>query len=58
MSMNLGIHGLPKGYWNGIEWPYKEEGKYWNDDSGYCAHSTATFPTWHRPYLAMMEVVL
>ena len=24
--------------------------------SGYCAHGTETFPTWHRPYLAMLEV--
>ena len=25
---------------------------------GYCAHSVETFPTWHRPYIAMMEVEL
>ena len=24
--------------------------------SGYCAHGVETFPTWHRPYLAMLEV--
>ena len=24
--------------------------------AGYCAHNTETFPTWHRPYLAMLEV--
>lgn len=26
------------------------------DNVGYCAHSTITFATWHRPYLAMLEV--
>ena len=24
--------------------------------AGYCSHSSVTFPTWHRPYVAMMEV--
>lgn len=24
-------------------------------ETGYCAHSSVTFPSWHRPYLAMME---
>ena len=22
---------------------------------GYCAHSSSAFPTWHRPYLALLE---
>jgi hypothetical protein len=27
-----------------------------DDWVGYCAHATPIFPTWHRPYLAMIEV--
>ena len=27
-------------------------------DDGYCAHGDPTFPTWHRPYLAMLEVCI
>ena len=49
-----GIHGLPKRYWDGVEAPNKEEGS--TAPSGYCPHGMATFPTWHRSYLAMMEV--
>ncbi|KAH6664723.1 hypothetical protein B0J14DRAFT_706472 [Halenospora varia] len=48
-----GIHGLPKAFWDGVEVPNKLEDN--RDQSGYCAHSVLTFPTWHRPYLAMME---
>lgn len=49
-----GIHGLPKELWDGIDVPSKEPGS--QDFSGYCAHSSLIFPTWHRPYLAMIEV--
>ncbi|KAG8355486.1 hypothetical protein FVEN_g6792 [Fusarium venenatum] len=42
-----GIHGLPKGPWEG-------EGK----QNEYCRHGSANFGTWHRPYLAMMEQTL
>ncbi|KAF4627308.1 hypothetical protein G7Y89_g10846 [Cudoniella acicularis] len=48
-----GIHGLPKAFWDGVVVPNKEEDN--RNMSGYCAHSVLTFPTWHRPYLAMME---
>ncbi|KAF2731878.1 Di-copper centre-containing protein [Polyplosphaeria fusca] len=53
-----GIHGLPHALWDG------EGGKKNPDDrdnrfgSGYCAHATQSFPTWHRPYLAMLEQAL
>ncbi|KAH7073183.1 common central domain of tyrosinase-domain-containing protein [Paraphoma chrysanthemicola] len=49
-----GIHGLPNAPWD------NERGK--SDvnatGAGYCAHRTQTFPTWHRPYLAMFEQAL
>ena len=50
----IGIHGLPKEYWDGVKTEHKEPEDI--DDLGYCAHSIPTFPTWHRPYLAMLEV--
>lgn len=48
-----GMHGLPKMLWDGVDAPNKEPGSL--AGSGYCAHSTLTFPTWHRPYLSMLE---
>ncbi|MCJ1439065.1 hypothetical protein MMC27_008456 [Xylographa pallens] len=50
-----GIHGLPRAEWD------KEPAIGKKPDSrnpGYCAHSTPTFGTWHRPYLAMLEQTL
>lgn len=47
---SLGIHGLPKNEWDGVK------GYFPNEKGGYCPHGTILFPTWHRPYLAMMEV--
>ena len=42
--------------WNGVT------GKNLNivvsQDFGYCTHGEPTFPTWHRPYLAMLEQAL
>ncbi|KAF2134809.1 Di-copper centre-containing protein, partial [Dothidotthia symphoricarpi CBS 119687] len=46
-----GIHGRPFVSWDGVE--KHPEGK-----DGYCAHSSNIFPTWHRPYLALMEELL
>ncbi|KAI9719091.1 MAG: hypothetical protein M1812_003721 [Candelaria pacifica] len=43
-----GIHGLPARDWDGV----KVSG---GADGGYCPHGLPLFPTWHRPYLAMME---
>jgi tyrosinase len=40
-----GIHGLPY-----IEWNQSPGG-----ESGYCSHGTNIFPTWHRPYVALIE---
>lgn len=47
-----GIHGLPSSLWDNV-------GKAWTADrpwAGYCAHGVMAFPTWHRPYLALLEV--
>ena len=36
--------------------PYKEWDQPDPKDHGmYCAHSTVLFPTWHRPYLLLLE---
>ncbi|KAH8588949.1 hypothetical protein B0O99DRAFT_524064 [Bisporella sp. PMI_857] len=47
-----GIHGRPQYAWDGYEQ---------HPDaplSGYCTHSNVLFPTWHRPYLALIEQVI
>ena len=44
----LGIHGQPRDEWNG----YSHE-----DGEGYCHHSANTFPTWHRAYMFLFEVI-
>jgi len=45
-----GIHGLPYRGWNG-----ETAGPNVNRNSGYCTHGSTLFPTWHRPYLALIE---
>ncbi|KAG8919124.1 hypothetical protein FRC02_001863 [Tulasnella sp. 418] len=44
-----GVHGLPAKVWNNAKPPA---------GSWYCHHGVATFPTWHRPYMALFEQVL
>src|ERR1700722_677388 len=40
-----GIHGYPLVSWDGV-----------TDPAGfYCSHQQPTFPTWHRPYVALYE---
>lgn len=47
-----GIHGLPLTDWDGVRIPdLKSRGSY-------CTHASFLFPSWHRPYLAMMEQTL
>lgn len=46
--MPLGIHGRPFVAWDGVNGPFK---------TGYCTHGSILFPTWHRPYLALFEVL-
>ncbi|CZT49606.1 uncharacterized protein RSE6_10479 [Rhynchosporium secalis] len=44
-----GIHGLPKNNWDDV-------GKKFGDSNfGYCAHGVLIFPTWHRPYVSLVE---
>lgn len=44
-----GIHGMPTTTWD-------EVGKRFGDNFyGYCAHGVLIFPTWHRPYLSLVE---
>ncbi|ETN37390.1 uncharacterized protein HMPREF1541_08381 [Cyphellophora europaea CBS 101466] len=46
-----GIHGYPRSPWDGVSGtnPYSP---------GFCVHGSTPFPTWHRPYLALMEQIL
>ncbi|EQL01216.1 hypothetical protein G6O67_000099 [Ophiocordyceps sinensis] len=44
-----GIHGVPFKPWNGVQ---AAPGA---NQSGYCAHNSALFPMWHRPYMALFE---
>ncbi|TFY66267.1 hypothetical protein EVG20_g4820 [Dentipellis fragilis] len=46
-----GIHGLPYISWNGSG--ADAESTQWQ---GYCTHASVLFPTWHRPYMALLEV--
>ena len=51
-----GIHGLPYVSWGGSG---GDEGSNPDDPAqwrGYCTHGMVTFPTWHRPYVALYEV--
>lgn len=51
-----GIHGVPTAAWDNVAPTFKKSqidrrsGK-----QGYCPHGDEKFPTWHRPYIAMLE---
>ncbi|KAJ8077639.1 hypothetical protein PM082_002072 [Marasmius tenuissimus] len=48
-----GIHGLPA-----VEWDPPRDSPTGDDDPpwlGYCTHEDVLFPTWHRPYMVLME---
>ena len=63
------IHGLPYAAWNNITQasaipgqipanpndPVLMPGNNPNANTGYCSHNSVLFPSWHRPYMAMME---
>jgi tyrosinase len=49
-----GIHGLPFKEWDGAGGNKPVSGSDW---SGYCTHGSMLFPTWHRPYVALYEVL-
>ena len=44
-----GIHGQPLVPWD-------ENTKPVTDGLGYCTHDSILFPSWHRPYLLLVEV--
>ncbi|ORY30694.1 Di-copper centre-containing protein [Rhizoclosmatium globosum] len=44
------IHGLPNTEYDGF--PSDKP------DGGYCVHGQALFPSWHRPYIALLETLL
>ncbi|KAJ3254381.1 hypothetical protein HDU77_004121 [Chytriomyces hyalinus] len=44
------IHGLPNLEYDGF--PMKKP------NGGYCVHGAALFPTWHRPYIALIEMLI
>ena len=46
-----GIHGSPHEAWSGAT-ASDNAGKY----LGYCTHGSTLFPTWHRPYVMLLEV--
>ena len=52
LTVVLGIHGQPREEWNGYANTKELGSKY-----GYCHHSANTFPTWHRPYMYLFEVL-
>lgn len=49
-----GIHGLPHAPYDGVDqgdWDPKNP-EWWG---GYCQHGSPLFPTWHRPYMMLLE---
>ncbi|KAL7267388.1 hypothetical protein RUND412_010029 [Rhizina undulata] len=44
-----GIHGVPY-----IAWPFDDKTPP-VAEAGYCAHRSTLFPTWHRPYMLLLE---
>jgi hypothetical protein len=48
----IGIHGRPYRTWGDVPGIERKIGT-----ASYCPHSNALFLGWHRPYLALFEVV-
>ncbi|KAH7441976.1 hypothetical protein KP509_03G064800 [Ceratopteris richardii] len=49
-----GIHGLPHAPFDGVDngdWDPRNP-DWWG---GYCQHGSPLFPTWHRPYVMLLE---
>ncbi|KAK8100519.1 photo-regulated tyrosinase [Apiospora kogelbergensis] len=44
-----GIHGRPYNAWDNVK---RAQGA---QAGGYCPHSSVLFPTWHRPYIQLLE---
>ena len=48
LTNKIGVHGRPYIPWDNVSGANNE---------GYCTHSSILFPPWHRPYLALFEVL-
>lgn len=48
-----GIHGLPHSPYDGDEGDWDPSNPDWW--GGYCQHGNPLFPTWHRPYMMLLE---
>eukprot|EP00250_Pteridium_aquilinum_P017985 c23884_g1_i1 orf=132-2228(-) len=48
-----GIHGLPHAPYDGDEGDWDPSNPDWW--GGYCQHGSPLFPTWHRPYMMLIE---
>lgn len=48
-----GIHGLPHAPYDGDEGDWDPKNPDWW--GGYCQHGSPLFPTWHRPYMLLLE---
>ncbi|KAH8589738.1 hypothetical protein B0O99DRAFT_692298 [Bisporella sp. PMI_857] len=49
-----GIHGRPFIAWDNVNPTTPDSGI----PIGYCTHGNTLFPTWHRPYLALIEAIM
>ncbi|KAM7203335.1 hypothetical protein V8F33_002326 [Rhypophila sp. PSN 637] len=47
-----GIHGFPTTTWDSVLSRFNSAGARFG---GYCPHGRIIFPTWHRPYLLLIE---
>lgn len=45
-----GVHGLPYTAWDNAVGQTTQK-------AGYCTHGSNIFPTWHRAYVALFEVM-
>jgi hypothetical protein len=55
-----GIHGLPYTPYDEVKWklPRSDKKDVTDEDfGGHCLHSSQLFPTWHRPYMLLIEQV-
>ncbi|OMP87567.1 Tyrosinase [Diplodia seriata] len=50
LLIHIGIHGLPNRPWDNVS-----SKTMFRREIGYCTHGSKLFPTWHRPYVSMME---
>ncbi|GBB89955.1 hypothetical protein RclHR1_01680026 [Rhizophagus clarus] len=49
------IHGLPYEPYDGVTGTYNADDNPNDQYGGYCHHGDILFPTWHRPYVLLLE---